>query len=107
MKSKFSQERLDRLDDNLAKMQKWQKDTKKVVHGGFTYPQLHAAFVLVQDLTNWKNPVDAIIHRDDTGQVCAAISFYGAGAATFSPVPGYPDLVRVTAPGYYVNMPGG
>lgn len=74
------------------------------VYDGYTREELKAAFERVQDPTNWKNPIKAVItvkDRDaETRVIGSAIDFFAGGGAEFQDGP--KNTVRVRAPGYYV-----
>lgn len=68
----------------------------------FTQEQLHAAFTLVQNKTNWKNPINATIENPGEEQVAcieeAVIHFTGSIASVNALKNG---KIRVRAEGYY------
>ena len=71
----------------------------KPIFAGFSRNQLAEAFEKVQDKKHWKNPIDAIIQKEDISIVNAAIDFFAGGGAVFSI---HHKGTRVTAPGYFV-----
>jgi hypothetical protein len=74
------------------------------VYREFPRAQLTFAFELVRDPLNWKEPIDAIIWSDFERAVTCAIDFFAGGGATFEEIEGEPGLLRVKAPGYYVQI---
>lgn len=71
--------------------------------GGYTMEELEAAFTAVQNSDHWKNPIHAIVARDQVGVLTKAIPWYTGTSADFDDVDGQPDKVLVTAPGYYAG----
>jgi len=71
--------------------------------GGFTVEQLQEAFRSVQDKEHWKNPIDAVVDRDQTAVLDKAIPFMTGTPAEFEDVEGQPGKVRVTADGYFLG----
>jgi hypothetical protein len=75
--------------------------------GDFKVLELHEAFDLVKDPTNWKNPIDAMIpvprSREKRARMLDAIRratvFFAGSVATITP--DIPGRVRVEADGYY------
>jgi len=70
---------------------------------GYTKSELHIVFQMVRDPENWKNPIKAYINRAYAEKADAAVGFFTGGPATISSVPGCPDMIEVTAPGYYLS----
>jgi hypothetical protein len=71
------------------------------VMGGFSKDELHAAFSLVEDKTDWKLPIDKTIDAEQLEVVARAIEFYTGSTCTITPIMGT-DRIRVQAPGYYM-----
>lgn len=71
--------------------------------GGFTVDQIKTAFDAVKDSTNWKNPIDAVIDRNQMAVTGVSIPYYTGTKAMFEDVSGMPDKVRVLAAGYYMG----
>lgn len=71
--------------------------------GGATRMQseLTAAFNLVADKANWKNPVDALIDPAQREIVSDAVVHFTGSVPTFSPAG---DKLRVKADGYYLTI---
>lgn len=77
----------------------------QVVYMGFTKRELQEAFKLVENKTNWKLPIDAVLPAvtpvEELNKINAAIIFFsGGGAAIHQTLDGW----RITAPGYYRNI---
>jgi len=62
-----------------------------------------AAFNRVQNPTNWKKPIYAVVtgSDEDLKIIAEAIEFYTATSATITHLTD--DMYRVTAPGYYAG----
>jgi len=69
---------------------------------GYGEPALRAAFEQVQDRSNWKNPIDAIIRDTAKAVVCEAIVFYTGSVPKVTELGG--GMIRVQADGYYVAI---
>lgn len=93
-----------RLDGTGTGMTSDQIETYlKDAAGGYSQDALSAAFNAVQDKTHWKNPVNAIVDRDQIEILTRAIPWFTGTEAAFSDVDGDPDKVVVTAPGYFAG----
>jgi hypothetical protein len=77
----------------------------EIVHDGFARGELLAAFNMVEDKQNWKNPIDAEVtflfgEEEYTKNVTkAAIVFYTGSVPTFELINN--NTLRVKAIGYY------
>jgi hypothetical protein len=74
--------------------------------GGYTQPELDAAFSLVANTENWKYPIDAtlpsITSIEKRKLIVFAVMFFTGSTATLSKTSG--GKIRVTAPGYYAAL---
>ncbi len=77
----------------------WEKTVKD---GDYTVHELRGAFDRVQDKTNWKNPIDAVILTKDQDITRAAIIHYTGSAPSFGRIDG--NNLRVLAAGYYIAI---
>ena len=68
----------------------------------WTRTELNRAFRDVQDATNWKNPINALIDEDLMDITDAAVVFFAGCRPTFSRES--TGLVRVTAIGYFAAV---
>lgn len=71
--------------------------------GGFTHEQIREAFGMVQDEDHWKNPIDAIVDRDQVDLLARAIPYMTGTPASFDDAGCEPGTTRVTAPGYFAG----
>lgn len=71
--------------------------------GGYTMDQLEKAFDSVKDQDHWKNPIDAIIPADQKDVLSRSIPWYTGTEAQFEEVEGRPEVLRVTAAGYFAG----
>lgn len=73
------------------------------VRAGYSREQLSAAFDLVKDKGNWKNPIDALVDPGaDLKAIAEATIFFAGSPADFVTVKrGGVEKVRVRAAGYY------
>lgn len=67
-----------------------------------TDKQLHAAFDLVKDAKNWKNPINAVIDAKDQDAVSQAVIYFTGSVPGFTPMKN--GKVRVRSVGYYVAI---
>ena len=77
----------------------WLEESRK----GFSVEEINSAFSSVCDKDHWKNPVDAIIAADQQSLMAVAVSWHTGTEASFTPIDGEPDKLRMTAPGYYAG----
>jgi hypothetical protein len=73
---------------------------------GFRLDQISIAFDRVRDHQDWKAPIRATVQHTDRKLVDTAIQWFTGTTAEFSPVPGSPDLLLVTAPGHRLGPAG-
>jgi hypothetical protein len=82
----------------------------QIVIAGYTRAQLSAAFSLVEDPANWKNPIRAIIPEADTDvetikKIFYAVVFFTGSQPTFRQVPSsLGTMYIVEAAGYYLTI---
>ena len=70
--------------------------------GGYLISDLRAAFETVEDKTNWKNPIDAIIAGKDLKLIKYAIEFFTGSGSMFKKAA--TGKLRVLASGYNLAM---
>ena len=59
-------------------------------------------FNLVEDKSNWKDPIDAVLSANyAVSDIIRSIQFYAGGTTTITAVP---DGFRYQNPGYYANI---
>lgn len=75
----------------------------RTASGGYTTEEMRAAFKLVRDVDDWKNPIDAVVDRDKWHLLEHAIPWFTGTGAHHEDVPGQPDKIRVMADGYYAG----
>lgn len=70
--------------------------------GGYTDAELHRAFDMVKNRTNWKEPINAVIAESDLDIVTEAVIYFTGCLIDVWP---YKEgRVRVTAAGYYAQI---
>lgn len=70
-----------------------------VKDGDYFISELREAFEQVEDMKNWKNPIDAVIHWSDRKIVEAAIIHFTGSVPTFTKTSA--GHLWVKAAGYY------
>ncbi|MDZ4674791.1 MAG: hypothetical protein SGI84_10065 [Gemmatimonadota bacterium] len=73
---------------------------------GFTQQHLADAFDRVRDPRDWMAPIVAEVDRSDQSLVEQAVLWFTDSAPSFEPVPGQPDRVSVSAPGFRLGPTG-
>lgn len=75
------------------------------LRGGYTQTQLHDAFNLVQNVEDWKMPIDAIVPREqvDKDLVSFAVMYF-TGAYPIIEEAAIPSFYRIRADGYYMTI---
>ena len=73
---------------------------------GYTIAEMEAAFKAVQDLVNWKAPINAVIERDKLDLTLRAIEFYTGTKGLWVPAGTDGSMVRVRAQGYAAGPAG-
>ncbi len=72
------------------------------VYLGYTHAELDAAFKKVEDKTNWKNPIDAVIPTSEYPVTAAAVTFFAG--SNLDALPAGDGMYQVKAPGYYEDV---
>lgn len=93
---------LDAPDDAPSMNEEQIMDFLEAARGGYTGEELNAAFDMVKDAGHWKNPIDAVIPRDQQDVVDKAIAWFTGTEASFY---GHddPEKLIVRAPGYFAG----
>lgn len=76
----------------------WEHEKK---HGKYSVASLRSAFTLVAPRDNWKSAIDAVVSEGNVEICSEAITFMVGGTVKVERVTGG---VRLTSPGYYVNI---
>jgi hypothetical protein len=80
-------------------------DMVKKLTGGYSPDELCAAFNLVKNPNHWKDPISGDVKAELKEVVAAAIEFYTATVAEFSPS-SFAGYVHVKAAGYRAGPAG-
>jgi hypothetical protein len=71
--------------------------------GGYTYEQLHNAFLKVAPKDNWKNPIVVAVPAREVAVTVAAIEFFTGGKSELHALePPYRGMTLIKSPGYYI-----
>ncbi len=76
----------------------------KALMGGYTRPQLSAAFDAVRPPSDWKGTIDGVVKGEDLAITLYAIEFYTATTAEVTRATA--NTWRVTSPGYRAGPAG-
>ncbi|MAM38799.1 MAG: hypothetical protein CL949_09945 [Erythrobacter sp.] len=86
------------MTDNQSAVEKYLEKAR----GGYSHIEVSAAFNLVKDQADWKNPIDQIVPITERDILSYAIPYFTGTSAEFEDVED-PLKIRCKAPGYYAG----